>query len=366
VEFISIDRSPGVLLVVALALLAEMAMTKLPDRLPSRPDDAEDSGGDAHDVLSDVLSSIRLTGSMFFLVEATTPWRTQAPATRTFARAVMPAAQHLISYHVVTQGNCWGGLAGEEPQKLNTGDILVVPQGDPYFLAEPPDALSAYSDDGAVSFFRRMAAGELPTVVSEGGGGAKHTEFICGFLGCDARPFNPILAALPRVLHLRAHTGERERLSHLVDFALAELRQREQGSREVLLRLSELMFVEVVRRHLLNTAVERPDWLAGLRDPLVARVLAQIHAHPARGWSLKALAAMTGASRSTLAERFLQYVGQPPMHYLIAWRMQLAARQLAEGSAKVRAVAESVGYASEAAFSRAFKKHTGVSPSDWR
>jgi len=334
--------------------------------LPSRPDHAEDGGGHALDVLSDVLSSIRLTGSMFFLVEASTPWRTQAPATRTFAQTVMPAAQHLISYHVVTRGNCWGGLAGEEPQRLDTGDILVVPQGDPYFLAAPPDALQAYADDVAVSFFRRMAAGELPTVVNEGGGGAEKTEFICGFLGCDARPFNPILGALPRVIHLRASAGDRDRLSPLVDFALAELRQRGQGSREVLLRLSELMFVEVVRRQLLDTAAERPDWLAGLRDPLVARVLAHLHAHPARAWTLEELAAATGASRSTLAERFLQYVGQPPMHYLIAWRMQLAARLLADGKAKIRAVAESVGYASEAAFSRAFKKHAGVSPSDCR
>jgi AraC-like DNA-binding protein len=341
-------------------------MTGIPDRLLPRDERAGGAGLDALDVLSDVLRAIRLTGSMLFLVEATTPWRSQAPATRMFAKAVMPAAQHLISYHVVTKGHCWGGLAGEAPQPLSQGDILVVPHGDPYFLAAPPDAAQVYDDDEAVSFFGRMAAGELPPVTFEGGGGADKTVFVCGFLGCDSRPFNPVLAALPRVIHLRRVAQPGDRLSHLVDFALAELRERTSGSGEVLLRLSELMFIEVVRRYLASTAADRPDWLGGLRDPLVGRVLALLHGQPARAWSLDALAASTGASRSAIADRFLRYVGQPPMHYLGAWRMQLATTLLARSGSKVWAVAESVGYASEAAFSRAFKKHTGMAPADWR
>jgi AraC-like DNA-binding protein len=338
-------------------------MTALPPRLPQRPEDA------GADVLSDVLRSVRLTGSMFFLVEASAPWVTAAPRADAFAAAVLPSAQHLISYHVITQGRCWAGLEGEPPQPMQAGDILVVPHGDPYFLAGSPEAGERLGTDEAVWWFRRMAAGALPVVVSEGGGGPERAVFICGFLGCDARPFNPILAALPRVMHLRRATRAGDRLGHLVEFALAELRQRRAGDREVLLRLSELMFIEVVRCHLDSGAASgsaSPDWLAGLRDPVVGRALARLHAEPARAWTLDALAADAATSRSVLAERFMQFVGQPPMHYLAAWRMQLAARMLDDATTKVVAVASAAGYDSEAAFSRAFKKHTGMAPSAWR
>jgi len=172
-------------------------MTELPDRMRERP------SGDAGDVLSDVLRSVRLSGSMFFLVEASAPWITAAPRAQSFAAAVLPRSQHLISYHVVVEGACWGALLGEAAQPLAAGDILVVPHGDAYFLADDAHAEPALDSDEALRFFREMAAGRLPTVVVEDGGGAARTRFICGFLGCDARPFNPILAALPRVILLR-------------------------------------------------------------------------------------------------------------------------------------------------------------------
>jgi len=332
--------------------------------MPNRPATGEPAR--TVDVLSDVLRSVRLTGSMFFLVEATTPWMTQAPAANTFAGAVLPGAQHLISYHVVTGGSCWGGLAGQHPEPLSAGDVLVVPHGDRYFLAAPPDAATTYDDEEAVSFFRRMAAGELPTVVNEGGTGPDRTQVICGFLGCDVRPFNPIVAALPPVIHLRRAAGPGDRLSSLIDFAVAELRERRPGGRDVLLRLSELMFVEVLRCHIARSADAPDGWIAGLRDPLVARALALLHDRPAQQWNLASLAASVNTSRSTLSERFARFVGQPPMRYLTCWRMQVATRMLSDRRAKVRAVAEAVGYASEAAFSRAFKKHTGASATDSR
>ncbi|RZL94739.1 MAG: AraC family transcriptional regulator [Variovorax sp.] len=318
------------------------------------------------DVLSDVLRCVRLTGSMFFLVNASMPWITKAPAASVFASAVLPAAQHLISYHVITEGHCWAGLEGEVPQRLEAGDILVVPHGDPYMLSASPETRAELADEEALRFFRSMAAGELPSVVVEGGGGPETTNFICGFLGCDARPFNPILAALPRVLYLRGATERGGRMSHLVEFALCELRERRSGSREVLLRLSELMFIETVRCHLASALEAEAGWFVGLRDPMVARVLARLHAEPERGWTLDALADDVAASRSVLAERFTRLVGQPPMHYLKAWRMQLAARMLMDRSAKVRTVAEAVGYESEAAFSRAFKRLAGSAPTQYR
>jgi AraC-like DNA-binding protein len=249
---------------------------------------------------------------------------------------------------------------------MEAGDILVVPHGDAYYLAEPTPGPASYSEADAVEFFRKMVAGKLPSIVPEGGGGADRTEFICGFLGCDVRPFNPILSALPRVIHVRRAARPADRMSHLVAFALDELRERRQGGQGVLLRLSELMFVEVVRRCLETLPDAHAGWLAGLRDPVVGRALACLHAEPARRWTLDALAAQAGASRSVLAQRFHELVGQPPMQYLTSWRMQLATRLLDDKEAKVCAVAEAVGYDSEAAFSRAFKKAVGTAPSRWR
>jgi len=340
-------------------------MTEEPNRLPDRPD-AFELPVQSPDVLSDVLRTIRLSGSMLFLVDATEPWKSHAPATQAFARAVLPYAQHLISYHIVVAGQCWAGLAGDPMEPLAEGDVLVVPQGDAYALASAPDAPPSYGDDDAVAFLGAMAAGELPSVVHEGGSGAAHTLIICGFLGCDARPFNPILWALPRVMRLRRVVQPGNRLSHLLAYAIVELREPGEGGRDVLLRLSELMFVEVVRRHLASAPAAQTGWLAALRDPITSRVLARMHAEPAKPWTLDTLGEGTGASRSTLAEHFAQLVGQPPMHYLAGWRMQLATRLLSYPGVKVRAVADAVGYASEAAFSRAFKKHAGLSPNVWR
>lgn len=319
------------------------------------------------DVLSEVLRCVRLTGSMLFLVDAHSPWMSWAPKTEAFRRVVLPASQHLISYHIVTQGGCWAGLRDAPPERFETGDVLVVPHGDAYYLADPAGTEAAYGPEEAVAFFRRMAAGELPSIVSEGVGEGESTQFICGFLGCDPRPCNPVLDALPAMVHLRGANRSSDRMRHLIDFALCELREPSSGGRGVLLRLAELMFVEVVRRHLETMADVQTGWLAGLHDPLVARTLSLLHGAPATRWTLEDLAAQAGTSRSVLAERFAHFVGQPPIQYLTQWRMQLATRLLAEpGTRKVAAVAAAVGYESEAAFSRAFKKCVGMSPATWR
>ena len=318
------------------------------------------------DVLSDVLGSVRLTGSMLFLVDAHPPWRSWAPETEAFRRVVLPRAQHMVSYHIVTRGRCWAGLPDTAPERFESGDVLVIPHGDAYFLADSPETAAAYGAEETVTFFRQMAAGELPSVVTEGGSGEEQTQLICGFLGCDVRPFNPVLAALPRLIHLHASGAAADRMRPLVEFALCELRGPSSGGSSVLLRLAELMFIEVVRRHLETVSTEQAGWLASLHDPLVARTLSLLHGSPGRRWTLEALAAQAGTSRSVLAERFTQFVGQPPMHYLTQWRMQLAARMLGDPGMKVGTVASMLGYESEAAFSRAFKRCAGVAPAGWR
>jgi AraC-like DNA-binding protein len=321
-------------------------------------------GRDA-DALSDVLETVRLTGAMFFVVEACAPWIAASPQGTALAPVILNRAQQVVSYHVIVEGRCWVHMAGANPTPLEAGDVFVAPHGDAYALASAPDMNNELSVGDMLAWFRMMAAGELPFVVREGGEGAQSIKVICGFLGCDALPFNPALAALPRLMHVRGAHGA-DRLSALIDFVSAEAHDQRAGRRSVLLRAGELLFVEVVRRYLATLTVENAGWLAGLRDPLVGRALALLHGASSRDWTLDDLARACGASRSVLAERFTHFVGEPPIHYLARWRMQRAAAMLTDSNAKVSAIARQVGYDSEAAFSRAFKKHAGTSPDAWR
>ena len=321
---------------------------------------------DASDTLSDVLEVVRLTGALFFLVDARTPWVAEAPASTHLAPVILPRAQHVVSYHVVSQGVCWCESPGHAALRLDTGDVLVVPHGHPYQLASACGLRTGWTTDEALGWFRAMANGQLPFVVTEGGDGAERLQLVCGFLGCDALPFNPVLTTLPSLLRVRLHGDSGPRLNALLEFAVAESNRVRPGSRSVLLRIAELVFVEVLRSYLTTASEDGANWLGGLRDPVVGRALARMHAEPARAWTLPDLARDVGTSRSVLAERFASFVGHPPMLYLTRWRIQLAASRLAAGAAPVSAVASEVGYESEAAFSRAFKKVTGVTPASWR
>ena len=320
------------------------------------------------DVLSDVLRTVRLTGALFFPMEVSSPWVDEVPRATDFASIVLPGAQHVVSYHIIRRGQCWAALRGDSPVLLKAGDVLVVPHGDPYMMGSAPDLHSHMPANQVLEFFRHMATRSAPLLVSEGGGGPERAHVVCGFLGCDVRPFNPVLEALPRVVYLRKLTGARapDRLSQLVDLALAESQARQAGTRCVLLHLSELLFVQVVRRYLDSLTTDQAGWLAGLRDPIAGHALALLHNRPADPWSLERLARQVGVSRSSLAEHFSALIGQPPMRYLTRWRLQLACRMLCDTTAKVSTVALDVGYQSEAAFSRAFKALTGTSPATWQ
>jgi len=274
--------------------------------------------------------------------------------------AVFPGAEHLISYHVVTHGDCWGGLIGEPPVRLSAGDIIVFPRGEAHVMSSAP----GMRETPDLAVYRRPDEGRLPFTISMGSSRPDPARIVCGFLGCDARPFNPLLAALPRVIRVSDRAGGA--LGAFVQLAVAESKAPRIGGECVLSRLSELMFVDVVRQYLETLPPESSGWLAGLRDPFVGRAIAALHVRPARDWTLEALARDVGLSRSALAERFTLFVGQPPMQYLTNWRMQLAANHLLTGQESVAQAAERVGYESEAAFSRAFKKVVGVPPSQWR
>lgn len=312
------------------------------------------------DVLSDVLRAVRLTGAVYFSVDASAPFAAEALSALEVAPHVMPGAEHVLEYHLVTQGRCWGGIVGAQPVLLEEGDIIVFPQGDPHIISSEPGMRGQVSLDP----YRRPAGSQLPFSLREGGGGAR-TQLVCGFLGCDARPFNPLLATLPRTLRVSSREGGGW-LESLARLAVAESTSARTGGECVLARASELMFVEVVRRYVASLPSEQTGWLAGLRDPFVGRALAVLHDRPAEPWTVESLAKNAALSRSALAERFAHLVGEAPMQYLLRWRMQLAATLLRTRSTSVFEAAMEVGYASEAAFSRAFKRVVGVPPAAWR
>ena len=351
------DHDPGSGILAAASGTAPLAGAADPVAAPP-------GGADA---LDDVLNRVKLTGALFFLIDATSPWCVDVPHASTFADIILPRAQHIISYHVVVEGSGFASVPGGDPVAFDQGDIIVFPHADPYLMLSAPGVPPYWDADEVMQFFRDMAAGRLPFVIPEGGGEDPPAKFVCGFLGCDVRPFNPLLAALPPLMHVgRPAEARDDLLDRLVDLTLAEAQSRRAGGESIRLRLAELMFVEVVRRYLEGLPDGQTGWLAGLRDPAIGRALALLHERPAEAWTLERLAREAGVSRSVLAERFALLVGQPPMQYLTHWRVQVAARMLSDSAAKVSAVGLEVGYASESAFSRSFKKIAGVSPAAWR
>jgi AraC-like DNA-binding protein len=312
------------------------------------------------DALSDVLRAVRLKGAIFFDVHASDPWAAETPAGGQIVGRMFPWAENLIAYHAITRGTCWAVVADEPPLFLTQGDVVVIPHGDAHVLSSKPGLRGTHD----VSRYRAPNELELPVSLSMGDGKSESAGFVCGFLGCDARPYNPLLGSLPRLFKVTDQPGGP--LGAYVQIALAESKKPRIGSQSVLGRLSELMFVDVIRRYLETLPPERQDWLAGLRDPYVGRALAQMHRDPARDWTLQALARHVAMSRSSFAEHFTRFVGTPPMQYLANWRMQIAASQLLGTTDSVMTIANRIGYDSEAAFSRAFKKAVGVPPSEWR
>ena len=309
------------------------------------------------DPLSDLLRVVRLDGAFFFAVEAADPWSVESAAAKELSPQIMPASEHLISYHILTEGRCYGGLVGEEQVELAPGDVLVFPHGDAHVMSSGrgvrigPDVNS-------------FAPARFPETVLLGDQGPRGASFVCGFLGCDRRPFNPLLAALPRRMHMRGmsngwHASFARQLTEESQLGRA-------GADTVLNRMAELMFIEVLRRYLGDLPPGQTGWLAGLRDEVVGRVLTLLHGRPGHPWTLPELAREAASSRSSVAKRFALLVGQPPMQYLAHWRMQVAANLLAQSGAKVATIGAEVGYDSEAAFSRAFKKATGLAPGAWR
>src|SRR4051812_29299419 len=302
------------------------------------------------DALSDVLRGVRLSGAVVFGVSARAPWVAGTPGGDAIESRIFPAPEHPMSYHDVTGGGGWGGLIDAPAVQMLAGDIIMFPHGDPHVLSSRPGMRGAPE----IALYKPPGErGRLPFTLMMGATRQDPAQIVCGFLGCDTRPFNPLLSALPRVIRQRARAEGP--LAQFVQLAVSESRPPRVGGEVVLGRLSELLFVDVVRHYIETLPENRTDWLAGLRDPHVGRALTALHGDPSRDWTIEALAREAGLSRSAFAERFTAFAGHPPMQYLASWRMQLAAHMLLSGADGVAGVAARVGYESEAAFSRAFK-----------
>lgn len=318
----------------------------------------------AADPLSDVLKTVRLTGATFFDICARGAWVAEQPKPQVILPKVLPGAAHLIAYHVITEGRCFANIVGQEPMPVEAGEIVVFTRGDAHVMASAPGMRA--EGPNPESMYDRGAA-QQPFFANIGDDGPVSTKLVCGFLACDARPFNPLLDNLPPVIKVAAGPGSGSRwLSQFIHIATHETADKRAGGEGVLAKLSELMFIEVIRRHLESLPAAQIGWLAGLRDPFVGKALSLMHARPAHNWTIDDLARDVGLSRSVLAERFNDIVGIPPIQYLAQWRMQVAAGMLSGSNANIASIAAETGYSSEAAFSRAFKRMVGVSPSEHR
>lgn len=270
-------------------------------------------------------------------------------------------ASHMIFYHYVVEGQLHVGLEGEDAFVLGPGEVVLLPRNDVHLLGSDLGLTPALGSD----IIRPPKDGELFSI-HHGGDGAR-TRLVCGFLGCDSADGNPVISTLPAALRLNIEDGgAAEWIRSSFQFAADEVAAGRPGSEAVLAKLSELLFVEAVRRYADTLPEDQTGWLAGLRDPYVARALALLHRDIARSWTVDELGREVGLSRSALADRFTHLIGVPPMHYLTNWRLQVAAQELRNSSAALAQIAGTVGYESEAAFSRAFKKAFGTAPATWR
>ena len=314
------------------------------------------------DALSEVLRLVRLTGAVFLNAELTAPWAVEAPPSTVLGQAMMPEADHVIEYHMVVEGRCFIKVGDEAPLKLEQGDVVMVPRGDTHRMSSELQPTVPVAPGAEMTF---PLPGEIVTV--RHGAGGERTRLVCGYLAVDHRLCAALINALPRAFRVTAGSTEVSAwLQSYLRIWLIERGEDQPGGACVLAKLSELMFVEAIRRYVESLPAEQAGWLSGLKDPYVGKVLGLMHSQPTRAWTVETLAREVGLSRSALADRFTALLGRSPMQYLTQWRLTLAAHMLRTTNKSASVVAYDVGYESEAAFNRAFRREFGAPPAAWR
>jgi AraC family transcriptional regulator, alkane utilization regulator len=313
------------------------------------------------DRIRDGLRCLQLSGAMFLRAELTAPWAYESPPSAEIVKMLKPGDRRIILFHIFTEGRGVIELGSGGGGEVASGDIAIFPFADQHRVGDP-------NVECAVPIGELLPPPPWSTLpIVRFGGGGHATSMVCGYLICDDLPVNPVLGSLPPFIRVRPSGGPLSRwVDASVDYALHATQGQRADDDPLLQRLPELLFIECLCDYAAKAPQADRGWLAGLSDPTVGRALACMHREPERPWSLRELAKRAATSRSVLDDRFRQLLGQAPMTYLTAWRLQLAARRLRTTSATMSEVADSVGYASEASFSRAFKRHVGVSPSEWR
>jgi AraC-like DNA-binding protein len=314
------------------------------------------------DALSEILQSVKLEGAVFYNAEFTSPWGFRSPPSCEVAKFLRKGPKHVILYHLLSEGRARVQVENStHGTELVAGDIVVFPHGDAHIISN--GSPTHIVDNGQ----------QLKAVFSQGmapfrdGGGGEATLFVCGYLECDRELSKTFLGGLPPVFKVNIrndHAGQW--LENSIKFSAGEAGANRAGSDAVLARLSEALFVETMRRYMADLPKQQTGWLAGARDPAVGSALAHMHREPEYQWTIANLAQRVGVSRSVLAERFRHYLGKPPMTYLSGWRLQLAARILTSTNYSVARTSGEVGYESEPAFNRAFKREFGFPPARFR
>ena len=314
------------------------------------------------DAFSEILSGVKLNGAVFFTAEFSAPWGFSTPASRLMAAKVAPAAAHLVLYHLVIEGAGVVEMEDGRTVALAPGDVVIFPHGDPHHMSSGNAMRPPFPNYGITA---KIKARDL-SPLRAGGGGAV-SRFVCGYMTCDPHLSRPILGGLPPVFNVNIRTDSS---GHWLESAILHLVEESVsgrvGSEAMLAKLSEALFVDTLRRYVDSLPEQESGWLAGARDPIVGKSLGLLHGRVAHPWTIADLADEVGISRSALVERFTRYLSEPPMTYLTRWRLQLAAQSLKKTSRGVAEIATDIGYESEAAFSRAFKREFGQPPGRYR
>ncbi len=314
------------------------------------------------DVLSEVLQAVKLDGAVFFNGEFSAPWCMREPDSSTMASCLPSPHKHVFIFHLVTEGRCyWRDEEGGRPVPMKAGDIIIVPHGNAHLMGNGPPITPI---DSTPHLQQGFAEGRIQF---QGGGGGETTKLVCGYLRCDPQLSQVFLAGLPQIVkvHIR-DTPSGQWIEDTFRYSVEQAEASGPGGAAVIAKLSELLFVEVLRRYIGQLPQTQRGWLAGVRDPDVGKALALLHRQPSHPWTIISLANEVGLSRSVLAERFRHYLSDTPMGYLMRWRLQLAAQVLTTTSKSVAEVAGDVGYESEPSFNRAFKREFGVPPARFR
>ena len=315
------------------------------------------------DAFSEILSGVKLNGAVFFNAEFSAPWGFSVPPSKqmSVANTLAPGAAHFLLYHLVVDGSALVEMADGKTLELKSGDVVIFPNGDAHHMSskgmKPPFPNYGIND--------KIRARDLSPL--HAGGGGQTSRFVCGYMTCDPHISRPILNGLPPVFKVNIRTDSsgqwlESSILHLVDEAISG----RVGSEAMLAKLSEALFVDTLRRYVAELPEREMSWLTGARDPIVGKSLGLMHRRIAHPWTIASLADEVGISRSALVQRFTRYLSEPPMAYLTRWRLQLAARSLEKTSRGVAEIAADVGYESEAAFNRAFKREFGRPPGQYR